>query len=320
MFDMKRVFVVFAVGVLSAEARDAGRILSIRPRVEAKGPQVLLADVARSADELPEAWRDRVVMRSPAPGEQRDYPLTSLAYALQQYPDMHDTSLRGPLQLKIQRKGRPIEQQKIEQAILAYVRSTPPWQGRDVVVELEKTSQTLLVSEAKAGIRVAGHADERGRSATRFDMVVEAPDTVPQNAGIYADIRVREAIWTAAAFLDRGAILGANDVQATNRLRDEIRENCIPVSDSIAGLEIIRSLSPGDPICRHYLRQPVCAESGEMLSVSANRGPVEVTLRARALGRGRRGERILCVNEQSKRKILVRLTGPKKAVVENHAM
>ncbi len=311
---------VLAVSLLCGEVRGEVQVLGIRPRVEANGPQILLADVAQNAEELPEEWRKRVVMEAPAPGKRRTYTLTSLAYALQQYPDMHSTSLRGPLQLEVRRQGRLLGEKKVKDALSAYVRSAAPWQGKEVLVELETWSDMPVVSETNVAVRVTGHTEERGRKATQFDVVVETPGVDPRTCAVYANVEIMEEVWTAATFLDRGTVVKRDDLEAAIRSRDEIRESHIPVSDSIAGLEIVRSLRPGEAISRHHLRQPVCVESGEVLSVSAQRGPVEVRLRAKALGRGRRGERILCVNEQSKRKLLVRLTGPREAVIENRTM
>ena len=49
--------------------------------------------------------------------------------------------------------------------------------------------------------------------------------------------------------------------------------------------------------------------------MTAKKNLLQISLRAKALGEGRLGDRILCMNEQSHRRLLVQLVGSKEATL-----
>ena len=136
-------------------------------------------------------------------------------------------------------------------------------------------------------------------------------DTVPVRTTIVTQARV----WTLAASLERGHVISEADITET-RVVSSKADGLVPAVESIIGLEVNRSLAAGQPLKRHYLVAPVCAQRGDRVEVHASRGGLQVSLRATALATGRKGERILCQNERSKRRFLVRLTGTRRAELD----
>ncbi len=307
-----------AAALLAPLAGRANTALGIRSQVSVTGPDILLRDLAAAPDSLPPEWATRVVLPAPVPGKPQPYPLTAVAYALQKYPDMADISLRGEMNLTIQREGVPYDPRLIAEALAAHVQADERWQDTRVQVELDPRAGPVLVPrEGRVELLVDGfRPDERVPGDFIFDATLLVNGARDRALSLRARVNALQEFWVAARPLDRGACLGADDVVRRWYPQDSVRRGFIPATEPVAGFQVNRTFRPDQPLVRYYLQQPVCAERGELVNVQSQRGGLRVTLRARALGPGRLGERILCMNEVSKRRVLVRMVGPRLAVLD----
>ncbi len=293
------------------EAAGGGApVLNIKSQVEAPGTQVLLRDLVEDAANLPPGWADRVVMAAPETLEPQPYDLTTIAYALQKYPDMEDIVLRGQLDLTIARQGRMVEPDELTAAVEAYVAAKELSLDRQFKIEYTRLPKRFAVPRGDLQVRVVSEqpagadADDQA-----FNLEILVNGQVCKQLAITATVRLLEEVWVATRPIDAGQLLSLEDLEP--RLMP-VRQGtliCIPVSRSISGLEVNRAVRAGDPIAQSALRTPQCVRKGEYITVYASRGTVHITLRARALSTGRLGDRILCMNETSKRQILIQLTG-----------
>ena len=312
---LPRLAAVVVWSLAAIPGQGAGERLLVRDQVLANGPDVLVEDLVAGGVKFPEAWNGRVVMSAPAPGESRACTLASVAYALQRYDDMRDVALQGPLRLAVRRAGVPLAAAQIREAVVCYAKELAPWRQHAISVEIDPLDQPVLVSSTNADLRVTGHAAEPGGDL-RFAVIARVNGVEERAFSVRAAVGVCEDVWVAAQAMDRGHIVTAEDLKPLALHGRRARSSYLPVTESIVGLELSRQIRPEEPLCRHYLRQPVCAESGDWLSVTSAQGALKVALRAKALARGRRGERVLCANESSSRRLLVRLTGPNQAVLD----
>lgn len=301
--------IAFLPALLAAE-----QTLAIRRNVDAGGPDVLLKDLVQTPAALPDGWADRTVVKSPAPGKPYQYSLASIAYALQQYPDMQDVVLRGDVRLTVKREGEMLDIAEIKKAVEAYVHSHQPWKDSNVLIEFNNLPETILVPKGKTEIQVLS-SRETGRGYHAFTASIRVDGVAEQELPVQALVQPLYEVWVAALPLDRGHSLSVSDLQVKLQPLEYKGVPHIPATESIEGLELDRTLRAGQPISKQYLLQPRCAARGDQINVTAQKNRLQISLRAKALGEGRLGDRIFCMNEQSQRRLLVQLVGSKQAML-----
>jgi len=294
-----------------------GPSLSIRENITVSGPDILLQDIVQVSSSLPEGWGDRLILKSPSPGKTEEYELTSIAYALQQYPDMKNVMLRGRMQLSVSRKAVQVAQAEIQQAIIAFVEAEPEWKHTRYEIEILPFTSRIMVSHGKREVHVEHWSKNETTGNIDFDVAIWVDGLPERMLSVPVDLTQMQEVWVAARELSRGDVLSLDDLDVEYHPVGQRERNYTPVSTSLTGMEVTRSVKEGRPIIKYLVRPPVCTGRGDLINVYLAKSGLSVTLRAKALGKGRVGDRILCLNEKSKRRLLVRLVGDHQAVVEN---
>ena len=302
--------------LLFAGAVCAEQTIEIRRTVSTSGPDILLKDLVRSPSDLPQGWANRPVLRSPVPCKPEQYSLSTIAYALQHYPDMKNVTLRGDLNVTVQRDGVAIDASLVEAAIREYVAKQEACSNSSLEVEIVRIPADLRVPNGVVEIQVTGSRIlDAAIGNSSFDLRIAAKDSTIQSASVQARIRRLQEFWVTREPLKKGRILDTDDIERKLLSAGTVSRRYVPCIEAVEGLELNRNLRAGEPIGRDYLSQPLCASRGEQVSIVTQMKNLRVALRAKALSDGRLGERILCLNEQSKRRIVVQLTGPRAAAL-----
>jgi len=311
------VELVLMVSMLSGASlvANAGTeiVLLMKPDVTVSGAQVTISDLAEDPSSLPSNWEDRQIMKSPEPGKSASLPLMRIASALHQYPDMADVTLRGAVYVDIHREGTALDLERVKEAVEEYVAGKDDWKDLKVKTEFVKPSECIMVVTTNVTVNVLDFDYDARFNAHMFRLELRAVDGSVQQLKIPVRVSMQAQAWVAARPLKEGAVLADGDARAEWITTDASGRNYIPASDPVAGYEVQRPMLACEPIIKTAVRQPVCAEKGSAIEVTARRGDLEVSVRSKALSRGRRGDEIMCLNESSKRQILARLTASGKA-------
>ncbi|HBA84117.1 MAG TPA: flagella basal body P-ring formation protein FlgA [Verrucomicrobia bacterium] len=309
---------VLGLAALAFDSRGDSDPLNIRNSSMISGSDILLRELVHSPDLLPEGWGDRVVMKAPAPGKPQQYSLTTLAYALQQYPDMNDVALRGEINFTVRRDGVPLDMKLAHDAVVAFVEQEEQWKGKELQVECDIPRAPILVSPQGAiEVRIENFSPEGGSGDYHlFDAALYVDGKKDRTVQFRARVLALQEFWVAAQPLSRGQTVMPEDLKTKWLPADSVRRGFIPIGEIVAGLQVDRPVRLDQPLSRHCLQQPVCAQRGEFITVVSERSGLQIALRAKALGDGRLGENVLCMNEQSKRRLLVRMVGSKQATVD----
>jgi flagella basal body P-ring formation protein FlgA len=311
-----RWLATFLCGGLPLWAGAAGaQMIELRSNESVQGAMVLLRDIARSPNALPEAWRDREIVQAPQPGEPLQVSLTTIAAALNQYPDMQHVVLRGEARLSLQRVGALLAAEKLQDAIRAFAGDQPPWRSAELHVECEDADIEIPASEQDPEIRVLSMTSDDRPNHYRFSVTIATSGGSSRNATVTAKVEPMQKVWVATRSLARGHVLEAQDLDEL-WLPPDAAQPFLSGEDAVFGLEANRDIRARQPLAAHFLVQPVNARRGDTVNVTAMRGGLQVALRATALATGRRGERIMCMNETSRRRFLVRLTDVREATVD----
>ncbi len=295
--------------------RSPAQTLMIKSAVVSAGTEIVLRELLQDLTGIPEAWLDRKVFDAPTDNEPVVYPLTSVAYALQQYPDMKAASVSGSIKITITRSQRRVMPQELTRAIEQYL-GIEPGKNQDFKLEFAPLQRNIWIPRGETAFQVS--PSRTAKNYNQFDTYLV--DISVNNASVCSvPVRAKkyqlQQVWVAARALDCGQLLQAEDLRSERLPLERKGEMRIPIDETITGQEIDRAVKPGTPILRNYVRTPLCAKKGDYITVTAGQGSLQISLRAKALSTGRLGERILCMNERSKRQILVQLTGIQKARV-----
>jgi len=306
------IIAIFCI-LLTAGHQSFAQTLILKSSVVAAGSQVKLREMLMDTTGIPEAWLDRVVFDAPTDSETETHPITSIAYALQQYPDMKSASLNGSISIRISRAQRKILAAEVRNAVKKYI-DDKAVDNKKYSLEFAPLRRGIWVPRGEISFDVT--PSRMAKSMRQYNSyVVEV--FIDANSVCTIPVRVKkyllEQVWVADRALDQGQLLHEDHLRSVLLPVERKGEKRIPVTEHIQGQEIDRALSQGSPILRNYLRTPLCARKGDYITVMAQQGNLQISLRAKALSTGRLGERILCMNERSKRQILVQLTGIQRA-------
>jgi flagella basal body P-ring formation protein FlgA len=293
-------------------ARD---VMEIYPNTTVKGADVLLKDIVRNLSSLPSGWGERTLMPAPKPGVSSEYTLTSIAYMLQKYPDMHEILLHGKNTLVITRKGCNISEQKIEEAITDFVRNHENWDQIKTRIESEPVRKMFHLPEGDVAVKVKSYEAQHAAERYKFTLIAEINGEKQKEFTTFAKIIPQQKIWVSKQVLRKDHCITAGDLK-TAYVDAKSSKSYIPVNESIEGLQLIRTIRENEPINDRFIVKPMCVRRGDTLHVTAKSGPLMVSLRAKALDSGREGDYILCLNERSKRRVRVKLTGQQQAIVD----
>jgi flagella basal body P-ring formation protein FlgA len=291
-----------------------GQVLETRASATVTTPEILLEDLAVHPAQLPAAWKGRSLGAAPAPGGSGSYSLRTLAAALESYPDMSTVWLKGPLQVTIRRDGSSAPPACITEALEAYVRERAPWAGKELVVRCDPLKAPLAAPTGTV-VQVLAYTPAGGSDCFRFELSIEVPGQKEERLDVTARITLLSKIWVARRDMTRGQVLTADDLELA--LPPQGRSGrYMDAAESAAGMELNRPIRAGQCVESHFLVPPLCARQGETISVTTEIGALRIAMRAKALATGRKEERILCLNESSGRRLLVRLTGTREATAE----
>ena len=306
---------VLAALALTVPVALRAQTVELRSNDSVQGAMVLLRDIARSPYSLPEEWLDREIVRAPQPGEPIRISMLAIASALNRYPDMRDVVLRGEAQIALARTGTPLATEMLHEAIRAYAYEQPQWQETELHIEYESKPVEVALSNGDPEIRVLSMTPEDRPNRYRFVTEVSVPGASARTVSVSARVEPMQQVWVAARSMSRGHVLGEEDLE-TAWMPPAAARPYLPVEEIVTGMEANREIRSSQPLSAHFLVAPVNARRGDTVHVTAYRGGLQVTLRATALATGRRGERILCMNETSRRRFLVRLTDVREATVD----
>jgi flagella basal body P-ring formation protein FlgA len=127
----------------------------------------------------------------------------------------------------------------------------------------------------------------------------------------------RSMVVAASRLMQRGDVIHAVDLQLVPR-PERAHQAAAYVGDpnELIGMELTRSMSPGEPIDTRLAQPRTLVERGETITVYAIAPGVRVTSSGRAIDRGAEGDLILVESLDGKRKrFSARVTGVQQATI-----
>ncbi|MDF7800940.1 flagellar basal body P-ring formation chaperone FlgA [Pontiellaceae bacterium B1224] len=292
----------------------AATTLHLKNSIEVSCKDVLLGDLVVDSKLIPLEWTTRRVMASPPAGEVTYYSLTTVAQGLARFEDMTSVTLSGEPVLTISRSDRKVEKDEFYKPLRAYLGSHEPWKNNDFDVDVLNIPRNVRVPAGKTTYKITqvNQKTSKGYSEAYVSVLVDGVEEAEVPVGI--EIQFLSEVWVVARNLERGHIIGESDLRSEMHVVDSTG-NYLSSKENVVGHEVSRALTVGDLLRSNAVSKPLCAKRGDWVSINALGNNLHITLRGKAMANGRLGDRIMCVNERSSRKVLVELTGSGNGVL-----
>jgi flagella basal body P-ring formation protein FlgA len=133
---------------------------------------------------------------------------------------------------------------------------------------------------------------------------------------VAADIIVHAPVVQAAARLPFGSTIAPADVKETVTEITDARAQYFRSCSEVLGKVMRRTLSPGDPLTRDAVTNPILIRAGEAVRVRLERGPIVMTAMAKAEQDGKLGETIRIRSLEFSKSLKATVVGRGQARIE----
>jgi flagella basal body P-ring formation protein FlgA len=158
-------------------------------------------------------------------------------------------------------------------------------------------------------------SDPRILPSRRFNLILRVDGQVVENLAVSGTLEALAEVAVTTGNLQRGALIGAEDIQLAERDLNLLRSPCFDGGE-LVGKRLKRALRTGDAFELASVVFPPLVKRGAMVTMTARRGALTVTTRGLAQQDGRKGDMIRVRNIAANKDILCRIAGPESVIVE----
>lgn len=180
--------------------------------------------------------------------------------------------------------------------------------GYIVSVQSAQPDSRLALAECDSALDVSFSGDPW--KSDQPSMLIACSGQRPWRMYLGARVSIRGPALVASRPLARGERVQASMVQQQSVIINASRRGFIRDLQSIAGMEVRRSVNSGSVITPDLLQAPDAVERGDHVMITASRGSFTVRSRGMALANAAVGEQVLVENLQSSRTVKGRVTAP----------
>jgi flagella basal body P-ring formation protein FlgA len=201
-------------------------------------------------------------------------------------------------------------------AVRNHVAEVTPWKESEI--------EARLIADFSGAVLPAGETDfsisNREPIATFKHALL--PVDVMQNGKtvrtiwIAADIIIRAQVVQAAARITFGSTIAPADVKEALTEITDARAQYFRACSEVIDKVMRRTLSPGDPLTRDTVTNPLLIHSGETVRVRLERGPIVLSAMAKAEQDGKLGESIRIRNLDFSRSLKATVIGRGEVRIE----
>jgi flagella basal body P-ring formation protein FlgA len=155
-----------------------------------------------------------------------------------------------------------------------------------------------------------------GRATTgRINIKVSCPTGPRWSIFVPGKINLYREVITVLSPVNRGNTLSSAQLSLQEMNISLIHGQYFTQMDAVNGMQVKRTLRPGQPILASQLEPPIVIKKGDSVVVTASSGTLDVKSPGIALMDGRKGQQISVKNRRSKRVVETRVTGPGQVAV-----
>ena len=282
--------------VCSSAAAAENSTIVLKAEAQAQAPEVFLGDVAdlRGPDQARLAQLARISL-GPAPqaGLIRTFSSDEVRGLIHRAIGSDtDIILTGAPTVQVRLRCRPVTAEEIRPVVKAHVLQATSWLDNEIEIRSIGHLDGLEVPAGDVSFRIPSKVVFSHSHIQLLPLEVFLEGKSIQTAWITAEIGIKARVLQAARKIPFGKTLSSDDVAEVLTDIVDLRGSYVRKYEDVAGQVLRRTLSPGDPLTREALADPVLVHSGDTVRLHMRRGDINLAILARAEQNGRLGQTI----------------------------
>ena len=288
--------------VLLATAPAWSDTVVLKQEAFVKGPKVMLGDVADIEGEARQSLEAVELASAALPGDSRRLNASLIISRVKSAGiPMSDLTVTGARTTIATTLHQEVPQAAITESLRSYIESEMPWPVENAEIEIVAPEKRVLVPEGDANIAwraTCPQYEYMGAGVFRGSVIV---DDQPYASVLcraivepYADVMV------ARYDIPRGKLIGASDLCSEKRRLSELRSGVFQSPEALEGFVARATIFPGQVITSRKVAPRKIVKRNQLVAVEAHVGTLKLQGRAKVLSDACAGDRVICVNLDSK--------------------
>lgn len=295
-----------------------GLEIRFRESALAQGEKITLGEVAAIMPDSDENQALAAEKLYPAPEAGQEVILH--ASKIEEYLTSRDESLTevrwtGSDDIKVKRASIRIDNGKIRKILTDYLaRNKDLLPQADIHFKEFSAPRSFKLPQGKVDIDVIPSSPSI-LDSHRFTIIFRINGQVEKNIAVRARLEAIAPVAVAINDLRRGLIIQEEDINLARLDLVGLKNPCFDLEE-LVGKKMKRSVRRGQPIDRRAVEFPPMIRRGELVTITAHKGPLTVTAKGIARHDAKQGEIIKVINSNSQKVIICKVSAPGHVKVE----
>ncbi len=303
--------------LLAAPVSGAEVDVHFHAKASVAGPRITLADIAAitPAGERAKAIGQLPVAASPPPGKTKELYVVPIITSLRNRPEAAEVDWQGSDTILVERQGQVISQQQLEQILAEYLKENAAKLPKAEIRPASfKAPEQLVLPMGQLGWKVTPSRPDI-ISSTSFSIQFTVDGKPAGNCLVRGKLEVLAEVVTTTTTLHKGDVIAAEMVAMERQRIDNLRKP-FHATEDLVGKQVTRTVNAGQALEEEDIAMPAVIKEGDMVSIVARKGQLNLSTKGLAKADGRMGETIQVKNIGSNKVIHGRVEGPGTVSVE----
>lgn len=312
------LFFVFVLMAASASAASRTRVI-VQPQSFSQGDVLTLSSIARIDGVDPqvvERLQKITLGYAPTIGNSRILTRNEIAAAIESAGiDLRRVDLSMPSSVTIDRASQDISAKQISEAVETYVRDRYSWPADDFSLQISTPPEEVLLPQGALVIRPSAPNFTTPTDRFFVSVALEVDGRIARYVNVELTVEASAVVAVAARQLTRGEAITSDNVRFERRRVGADLRRYVTSEHELQGKAVALSMMEGAIISTTMLNDRMMVKRGDVVSLVARAGTIEVIAAGRARGGGKLGDRIEVLNSSSGRLVVGEVTGDKTVKV-----
>ncbi len=264
----------------------------------------MISEISVKDRQLLKKLQDIYITAAPGPGKTQRISNRYIQTRLKQNNiPLKGVVLNAPPEILVRGSYVEVSKSMIEKAVLAYIYKNMPWEKNDTKIKKIRISQKVILPAGKVTYRV----DSSGN--------IKPAGTMTLPVKFYVNGNARKKIWVSVNFevmkevvvtskpLGRYQPIMQDDITLKKVNIATLPSDVILSCENIIGKRTKRKINVGTILRENLMELPPLIKPGDLVTLVAESAGLKITAHGMAKKKGRKGEKIMVVNLDSKKRI-----------------
>jgi len=306
-FNSNSVITIILVLLICQSAGATVATVTIPEESFVSGDAVLLGDIAEitGSSEMVSSLQAVEIRKAPAPGYSVNISRTSLELVLKQKGFDPDTlTLDVPQNFKVTGNFQTVNSNDLAEIAISFLKETMPWQEDSVNITLQSlSSNEITLPEGNMEFLPSAPYNMKfiGNVSIPVEIIINGISVKKVNVSL--KIQVFSEVLVATTGISRGDILSPENISLEKREIKNSGDSIFTDPSQIEGRVASVNISRGTVITEKLTETPLMVHNGDLVTIIATAGQVEVRATGKSKQNGRFGDIIDVVNVDSGKRL-----------------